>query len=36
MAEVSNIGYTVTGKPEKEKDLPKIVEDIKSLGGIKW
>jgi type I restriction enzyme M protein len=36
MAEVSNIGNTVTGKPEKEKDLPKIVEDIKSLGGIKW
>jgi len=36
MAEVANIGYSVTGKPEKEKDLPKIVEDIKNLGGIKW
>jgi type I restriction enzyme M protein len=36
MAEVKNIGYTVSGKSEKEKDLPKIIVEIKSRGGIKW
>lgn len=36
MAEVRNIGYSVTGKPEKEKDLIKLAEEIKNRGGIKW
>lgn len=36
MAEVKNIGYTVTGKPEKEKDLLTLAEEIRNRGGIKW
>lgn len=36
MAEVKNIGYTVSGKPEKKKDLIKIKKEIDNMGGIKW
>jgi len=37
MAEVENIGYTVSGKPEKgKKDLEEIKKEIENLGGIKW
>jgi len=37
MAEVENIGYSVSGKPEKgEKDLDKIQKEIENRGGLKW
>jgi len=36
IADVKNIGYTVSGKKEKEEDLPKIENEIMLLGGLKW
>lgn len=36
MGEIKNIGYTVSGKEEKKKDMPILLSEIKKLGGIKW
>jgi len=36
MGEIKNIGYTVSGKGEEEKDLPKIKIEIEKIGGLKW
>ena len=33
---VHNIGYTVSGKEEKKKDLPIIIEKIREGGGLDW
>lgn len=36
MAEIENIGYTVSGKEEPQKDIPIILQKINGLGGLKW
>lgn len=36
MAEVENIGYTVSGKKEVKEDLPIIKQRIQEKGGLKW
>lgn len=36
MAEIKNIGYTISGKEEPQKDLPIILQKINELGGLKW
>jgi type I restriction enzyme M protein len=33
---VYNIGYTVSGKEEKEKDLPILLNRVKKMGGLNW
>jgi len=33
---VHNIGYTGSGKEEKKKDLPLIIDRIKKRGGLDW
>ena len=33
---VYNIGYTVSGKEEKKKDLPILSQKVKNMGGITW
>lgn len=33
---VYNIGYTVSGKEEKEKDLPILIERVRNMGGLNW
>jgi len=36
MAEIKNIGYTISGKEEPQKDIPMILQKINELGGLKW
>lgn len=36
MAEIKNIGYTISGKEETQKDIPMILQKINELGGLKW
>lgn len=36
MAEIKNIGYTISGKEEPQKDIPIILRKVKELGGLKW
>ncbi|MCJ7634130.1 SAM-dependent methyltransferase, partial [Candidatus Bathyarchaeota archaeon] len=36
MAEIKNIGYTVSGKRELPEDMPIILQGINKLGGLKW
>jgi len=36
MAEVENIGYTISGKEEPKKDLPLILQKIEERGGLAW
>lgn len=33
---VYNIGYTVSGKEEKVKDLPILLERVRNIGGLNW
>lgn len=36
MAEIENIGYTISGKKEPKEDAPIILQKIRDFGGIKW
>jgi len=36
MTEIKNIGYTISGREERQKDIPIIVQKVKELGGLKW
>jgi len=36
MAEIENIGYTISGKKETKQDMPIMIQKINELGGLKW
>ena len=36
MAEIENIGYTISGKEEPQRDIPIILRKVDELGGLKW